>query len=282
MLNYDRKKVLIACIVTLILIWILLFKIFWHSAPVLSCMEKMGTSFSYEGLKMQMKDSRYEVMNKRYPGCNTNDIFLWACDGTNLETHVWSACNVGATLAYTWLSLESMSDKKQIAAIVGDFFPWGNNNGFALVDNKEKPSNLPFYTPMFTSFGWMDAPSNDWSTNTRWPCAPGYHIPSQKEWEITIALTKKSLTQTLMLPDAGILGDNGTEYNIWEGRYWTSTPAHVGKDPFEKKIPDTTPDNALAYSINMFFDTQNVFTKTPVVRTGKFSLRCIMDPAIKK
>lgn len=146
-------------------------------------------------------------MASRYPGCDTDDIYL---TGSN---QYWAACNVGATTAYSNQSV-TFADTTAAGgptaaqkAYMGAYYQWGRNLDVttgASVNGPFVPATAASETRFITSgtspLDWI-SPQNDdlWGgmgsttaagtypslgspTAMQGPCGVGYHVPTVKEW----------------------------------------------------------------------------------------------------
>lgn len=115
----------------------------------------------------------------QYPGCNAPDIVL-----SNWQ--IWSACNVWASVSWTW------------SESYWDIYKWWNN------------------TPA-SSLNWLTLTSNPtWWSNWIWPCADGYKIWTKNDWEMTYNLLNKNyneLVNKLLIPKAGYW--RSTPFSVW-------------------------------------------------------------------
>ncbi len=89
--------------------------------PVNTCQYNCNSGYSWNGTSC--------ILITRYPGCDTDDVVL-------SNGQVWSACNAGATLAYTGATIldgtGSVSDTNlAIRNILGGYFQWGRNDNVA-------------------------------------------------------------------------------------------------------------------------------------------------------
>ncbi|MDD3144658.1 MAG: prepilin-type N-terminal cleavage/methylation domain-containing protein [Candidatus Gracilibacteria bacterium] len=189
-------------------------------------------------------DLPYEVTNNivtlntnRYPGCDTDNI--------TVGSYTISACNIGATIAGTGL------------ISYGEYFQWGRNKGFAYLDTSQQSSQIDgsigldastdnygflWHQDLLSPYTWSTTDiKNNWGDTTdtplgtnisarQGPCASGYHVPSQQEWDGIITaggwLDGATLQSSLKLPYAGNRNwDNGDFNDVGNnGHYWTSTP----------------------------------------------------------
>lgn len=203
-----------------------------------------------------------------YPWCDTSDITIWS--------YTIAACNVGTNTA--WLT----------SASYGNYFQWWNNWGTpsgTITPNTtvvNASANGPWnYYNSTTFIGWAGLLSPyDWTspqnnnlwwdtTNTsiarQWPCATGYHVPSQNEWSALVTAgwwwTNGTAMQTaLKLPFAGYHHRfDGIMFNQSSyGYYWSSSPNGT-------------------YGYRLYFGSSDVTSSDVSVRAFGFSVRCFKN-----
>ena len=203
----------------------------------------------------------------RYPGCDTDDITIW--------TFTIAACNVWATTASTNWSVSR-----------GYYFQWGRNKSFVFGDTSQQSSQIVWSVGLNPStdtfwFVWNSNLQNatwantdisqnwwwaNWDNNSRQgPCAPGYRVPSQDDWQSIIAAwgwgnNGNMMRDALLLPYAwGRFYDTGNWFGTGShGYYWTSTPASI-------------------YGHVLWFNSSNIYTTWPWSRANGYFVRCFKN-----
>lgn len=172
------------------------------------------------------------LSSSSYPGCDTSDISVWS--------HIIAACNVWATQAGTW------------AESYGELFQAWRNKGFQHSDTSQQdkvisakawidPAQDTYwfvwgeFLPAPFSWALGNITDNWWNiTNTlsarQWPCATGYHVPSQNEWVSVVEswwweYNSNAMSEALKLPLAGFRDWHyGNVLQKWtNGYYWSSS-----------------------------------------------------------
>jgi uncharacterized protein (TIGR02145 family) len=203
--------------------------------------------------------------NKRYPGCDTDDIKL-------SNGQVWAACNVGATKAGT--GVESY----------GSYFQWGRNtNNFTItadvfLNHFNWQSNTNWGGNTTTQSGWIysELSSTD-STAMQWACSTWYHIPTNKEWGIAftsidptiqfpsvISQINSSISSILKIPLAWLKSyyDAGYSFQGTNWDMWSSTPA----------------DSSSAYWVSLVNNQfGSAVTFTVIGKASWASIRCLKN-----
>ncbi|MDD2908086.1 MAG: prepilin-type N-terminal cleavage/methylation domain-containing protein [Candidatus Gracilibacteria bacterium] len=182
------------------------------------------------------------IVTNRYPGCDTDDI--------TVGSYTISACNVGATTASIDWTVSG-----------GEYFQWGRNKGFTYLDNSQQPTTLTgsiglnastddkgfvWNESLVAPYSWANTDiTNNWGDTTdtplgtnilarQGPCASGYHVPSNTEWQGIVTTggwgsNGANMQIALKLPYAGYRNwDGGYFYNGGSfGGYWSSSPNGV-------------------------------------------------------
>jgi hypothetical protein len=195
------------------------------------------------------------------------------CSGS-ATWYTLQACNLWSTTVWT------------TSTSYGNYFQWGNN--YASTSAWPTTSTLadatgywPWNYYSSTSFIlWSDSYRFDWTTvqndnlwwNTtdtpvarQWPCANGYHVPSQPEWSGIVSAwwwgTNGTNMQTsLKMPFTGRrFRSGGTFLNgDYFGRYWSSSPIS-------------------AYGYQLYLDSSNINASGDDFRANGFSVRCFKN-----
>jgi uncharacterized protein (TIGR02145 family) len=138
--------------------------------------------------------TNYDSSVGTYPGCDTKDIKL-------PNGQIWSACNVGATTAYTNQSYPSgIAFTPLQKSYLGGYYQWGRNKDVTSGSLTTGPLGSDTTDNFITGFDWITLQNSNfwwWSGTTatsgtfasqgspiamQWPCQTGYHVPTQKEW----------------------------------------------------------------------------------------------------
>ncbi|MDD3144801.1 MAG: prepilin-type N-terminal cleavage/methylation domain-containing protein [Candidatus Gracilibacteria bacterium] len=190
----------------------------------------------------------YGTVDGTYTGLTcSNDIIV--CNGTTGSGYTISSCNVGATIAWSGDNTDNLYNQTNV---YGKYFQWGRNKGFVYGDLSQESSTidgnigLNSSTDMFgfvwdtnlpSPFTWANTDiSDNWGdiTNTyiarQGPCASGYHVPSQTEWENIITdggwgSDADSMQISLKLPYAGLhyYSEVSMDLQGGVGHYWSSS-----------------------------------------------------------
>ncbi|EKE27876.1 MAG: hypothetical protein ACD_3C00141G0003 [uncultured bacterium (gcode 4)] len=201
--------------------------------------------------------------SSKYPSCNVSDIKL-----SNWQ--IWAACNVGATEAWAGqvtinvCSFTGADCNQWIRNILGGLFQWWRNDNVASTSATWTPApawtlaNTVWHDNFITEYNnrdwYVNPPQNNnlwwWSGTTstgwtyislwmpsamQWPCASGYHVPTQLEWCSALSAINPNLNCSwsqsdtavalvLKLPLWGSRNYSHASYyagNYW--RYWTSS-----------------------------------------------------------
>lgn len=218
----------------------------WNASVVVDTGEWSTYNWSCNGTWWGTTDScsANHLLSNAYPGCDTQDITVWANNGYGPYTI--SACNIGTNIA--WLTPTSY----------GSYFQWWNNytfpsTGFTTSISKVDTS---WYWPWNYYSGstfislydrWsISADNNLWGGDgnnvpypngtqaweMQWPCADWYHIPTRQEWTgIWIAWWYGSggwsnMKDALLLPFAWHIKASDASENLFGSNwfYWSSTP----------------------------------------------------------
>ena len=214
----------------------------------------IGQKFTYNGAIVTVTATGIGSSNTTYNGCNTHDIAIWQEGTDNIQ--VWSACNIGATIAYTGIPITdcewwTTDCNLWIRNTIGSYFQWGRNDDvtetstssiLAAADVLENTVwNTNFIVNSNPWGDWMSVQNDNlwWNTiNTsiarQWPCQVGYHIPTWNASDITNEWGKAytiegdnyvTLMNTLMIPLAGFrITSTGLFYQQEDGFYWSSSP----------------------------------------------------------
>ncbi|MDD5377025.1 MAG: prepilin-type N-terminal cleavage/methylation domain-containing protein [Candidatus Gracilibacteria bacterium] len=211
-----------------------------------------------------------------YSGCTAPDIIV--CSGAGIG-QIWAMCNVGASIVFTGSKAGADDSPVAIESTAGKYFQWGENvawdynGGVASTDNctwnrdtqscgASALSAWPTTVTDTVSDGvarWYD-----WSaTDTRGPCAVGYHVPTKTEWNTvytTLGSNRYAFVNTLKIPMAGNrFYSNSALYNQGSyGQYWSSSPSVM---------------NAFYVS----FDYTSLYTTLDSNRTSGYSVRCLKN-----
>lgn len=156
-----------------------------------------------------------------YPWCDTEDIEL-----SNWQ--IWSACNVWATEAFTWINLTNVCDDPWCSTdpyanlhnLLWGYFQWwrdddvsSSNFTWTLALSWTISNTLwhnLFIKPSSTPRDWIATPNinlwwaslndtwaYDWQTNDalrKGPCANWYHVPSIQDWCSTVNTINPNLS----------------------------------------------------------------------------------------
>ncbi|MDP2103350.1 MAG: InlB B-repeat-containing protein, partial [Candidatus Gracilibacteria bacterium] len=211
------------------------------------------------------------VTAPQYPGCSIPDIPVGG--------KYWAACNVGASQPSTAYVASANDSTIGTETTNGKYFQWGENvawdydGGVTSTDNCTwnrdtqacGASALGAWSATVSDVtsGGVDR-WNDWSTtDTRGPCAPNYHVPTQTEWNIvytTLGSTRNTLASTLKLPMAG-------------SRYYTDGSLVV--QSFYASYWSSSPDTTNAYYLD--FTTTAAYLDFSYGRARSFSVRCLKN-----
>ncbi|EKD29420.1 MAG: hypothetical protein ACD_78C00419G0001 [uncultured bacterium (gcode 4)] len=126
---------------------------------------------------------------------NCASVLYPGCDTLNITLsngQVWAACNIGSSVAGI------------TATSYGSYYQWGNNST--------------------TWTAWWTA--NNWGFLWQWPCATGYHVPTQLQWQAAYNNQGASLPGMLKLPMSGnrSISDGSLANQEMYGFYWSSSP----------------------------------------------------------
>jgi hypothetical protein len=201
------------------------------------------------------------------PSALTCDWNILVCSESR-KWYIMQACNLWAMSV--WDTNESAS--------YGNYHQWGNNWGWDItspVMTGTRPTcteNSTMYFPSFVSVtgDWCSAQTDNiwWDiTDTllarKWPCAEGYHVPTNESWLGIIsswwgAPNGTNLSQALKLPFAWRRYTFSNYHVGTQWYYWSSTPNtdRVMQIYF-------TPTLALAGSLN--------------IRANTYPVRCIRN-----
>ncbi|MDD3120363.1 MAG: FISUMP domain-containing protein [Candidatus Gracilibacteria bacterium] len=161
------------------------------------------------GNKVRLFVASNSPASSQYPRCDTSDITL-------SNGQVWAACNVGATVAFTGISLANLAGStdpySDLRPTLGSYFQWGRNDDITstsitnVLASAGTLSNTVGHTNFIHNWwtsakgSWISTPDNNlWggsgTTGTggtlisqgspaimQGPCATGYHVPTYKEW----------------------------------------------------------------------------------------------------
>ena len=213
----------------------------WNESSYWSC-NVISCNTWYEN-KWGSTSCSLVVITSQYPWCNTPDITLW--------DKIWSACNVWSSIAGFWI--ESY----------GSYYQWGRNDTWFTITTESSP------------YDWQQANGNAWGDTTdtnvarQWPCAVGYHIPTQTEWMRAIEYSwwkYNTLVNTLKLSSAWWRGYDNAEYywQGWSGFYWSSSP--------DLKLPKSYYMNIYTWNWSITGDFKN-----SSFRAVGYSVRCVKN-----
>ena len=201
-----------------------------------------------------------------YPSCDTADIIV--CSGV-WEGYTLSACNVWATTAGTTITS------------YGRYFQWWEDVSWDATSGTGSANNCTWNRD--TQLCWASSLSS-WSssvsdtiswgvdrwydysqTDNRWPCASGYHVPTELEWSGIVSAgwwgsDWTAMWNELQLPLAGTRARyNGAfYYGGSSGIYWSSSPYYT-----------------LGYFL--YFFSSNIFLDYDDLRANGFSVRCFKN-----
>ncbi|EKE27240.1 MAG: hypothetical protein ACD_3C00236G0002 [uncultured bacterium (gcode 4)] len=245
---------------------------------------------------------RYDTSAWIYPGCDSPNIKL-------PNGQIWSACNVGAS--NTWNNQIMINNCWWIASdcdswvrnILWSYFQWWRNDDVTssastwtlaatwTLSNNVWNNNfiyhnggyydwLPDWTQNPNLWWWSGTTFTAWTYNSQWspslmqwPCASGYHVPTQYElWTAVSNINPNLINNTVYQPDTSVatvlklsLSWNRNAADAWyyyqwaRWYYWTSSPAGTVSFP-------------------LFLDTTRILiTSSSYERWNAFSVRCLKN-----
>ena len=88
-----------------------------------------GQVFAWSGATITVTGTGIGTSSTTISGCNTPDIAVWS--GSNVQ--IWAACNMGATSAYTGITIINCSNAgsdcdSSIRYTIGSYYQWGRND----------------------------------------------------------------------------------------------------------------------------------------------------------
>ncbi|EKE28117.1 MAG: hypothetical protein ACD_3C00097G0001 [uncultured bacterium (gcode 4)] len=242
----------------------------------------------------------------KYPGCDTNDIKLsnwqvwsacnvwatnawnnqaaltncgwWASDCVESSRYMiwsyfqwWKNADVtiaapNSTLAPAW----TLANTQTYTGFIVNAWSPATQDKYDWLANADKNDDLWWWS-WTTSSSWTYA--SQWSPTTmQWPCATGYHVPTQKEWCYATMNLNWSLTciwgwkndvtiaSTLKLPLAGYraYSNAGFNYQGVYGYYWQASP-----------------NGTYAYDVEI--GSTQVYPLISTYRGYGFSVRCLKN-----
>jgi surface protein len=191
----------------------------------------------------------------------------------------------------TWYTLQTCNLWSSIvwtgSTSYWNYFQWGRNKWFAYGDTSQQPTTIAWtvwlnagtdtYWFVWNSslpspYTWANSDiTNNWweTTNTniarQWPCASGYHVPSQPEWGAIHSAwwwgaDGPTMQTALKIPFAGFrIRNNGAFFSGGSyGYYWSSSPNG-------------------SYGYYLYFLSSNINPSYYDVRAYGFSVRCFKN-----